>query len=90
MRGRMGGMSESLNEQERQPVGNVPEKDPPIIGLWPIFLVANIVSGGFIYWHWKDGTFWTGRLSGYSLLIAIIVIDLLFLYCAIRDRINQQ
>jgi hypothetical protein len=53
----MGGMSESFNETERPPLRNVPEKDPPILGLWPLWLVANLVLPPLIYWEWKYGTF---------------------------------
>jgi hypothetical protein len=96
MRGRIAGMSEPspFNEHERPTLRNtgpyVPKKDPPILGLWPLLLVTNLVLPPLIYWEWKYGTFWTGPKSEGSLLLGLIACDLIFLYCAIRDRIKQR
>jgi hypothetical protein len=66
------------------------KKDPPILGLWPLFLVANLVMVGLIVWQWKNGTFWIGFHSGCSKLIGLIVWNLILLYGIVRDRMKQR
>jgi hypothetical protein len=66
--------------------GMTDPKVPPIIAMWPLFLVANLVMAGLIVWQWKDGTFWTGFRTGFSKLIGLIVLDLILLYGIVRDR----